>query len=400
MQSEMEEKVAGIYTKAVHAGEEPDPTTGALSTPIYQTNAYLFPTPEEGAKRIAEEGSGWVYTRWGNPTVAALERKIAALEGGEAALAAASGMGGISTAILTLAAAGEHIVAPQTVYGGTHHLMATELPRLGVEVTFVDATDAENVQEAVRKNTRVLYIETPGNPNLNLVDISAMVEIAKVHGLKTVADNTFATPFLQRPLEIGVDVVVHSATKYLGGHGDAIAGLIIGSRDFVHKARSTVLRHFGASLGPFEAWLVLRGMQTLPLRMERHSANALAVAQFLEGHPKVQRVFYPGLPSHPQHPLAKRQMRAFGGMVSFEVKGGMPAGEEVMRRVRLCTLAVSLGDVRTLISHPASMTHAPNIVPPEERRAAGISDGLIRLSVGLEDPPDIIADLDQALQVI
>lgn len=390
--------MTGINTKAIHAGEEPDPTTGALSTPIYQTNAYLFPTPEEGARRIAAEGEGWVYTRWGNPTVAALEQKIAILEGGEAALAAASGMGAISTALLTLAAAGDHIVAPHTVYGGTHHLLAAELPRLGIETSFVDATDSENVQEAVRKNTKVLYIETPGNPNLDIVDLAAMVEIAKEHGLKTIADNTFATPVVQRPLEMGVDLVVHSATKYLGGHGDAVAGVMVGSRDFVKKARSTVLRHFGAPLGPFEAWLILRGMQTLPLRVERHSANALAVAQFLEGHPKVERVFYPGLPSHPQHALAKRQMRAFGGMVSFEVKGGMKAGEELMRRVRLCTLAVSLGDVRTLISHPASMTHAPNIVSPEERRAAGISDGLIRLSVGLEDPSDIIADLDQALQ--
>ncbi|MBI2845462.1 MAG: PLP-dependent transferase [Chloroflexi bacterium] len=387
----------GIYTKAVHAGEEPDPTSGALSTPIYQTNAYLFPTPEEGARRIAAEGEGWVYTRWGNPTVAALERKIATLEGGEAALAASSGMGAISTALLTLAAGGDHIVAPHTVYGGTHHLMASELPKMGIETTFVDATDPENVEEAVRENTRILYIETPGNPNLDIVDIAAMVEIAKEHGLHTVADNTFATPILQNPLALGVDVVVHSATKYLGGHGDAVAGVIVGSEDFIKKARSTVLRHFGASLGPFEAWLILRGMQTLPLRVERHSTNALAVAQFLEGHPKVERVFYPGLPSHPQHALAKRQMRSFGGMLSFEVRSGIKAGEEVMRRVRLCTLAVSLGDVRTLISHPASMTHAPNIVPREERRAAGIGDGLIRLSVGLEDPSDIIADLDQAL---
>lgn len=306
-------------------------------------------------------------------------------------------MAAIATALFSATKTGDHIVAPRALYGGTHHLFSEELPHLGFKISMVDARDPEEIAEAIRDDTKVIYIETPGNPLLELTDIPAVVEIARRRGLVTIADNTFATPFCQRPLELGVDLVVHSATKYLGGHGDTIAGIIVGPQESIQRARETTLRYLGSVLGPFDAWLILRGMHTLPLRMERHCANALALARFLESLPKVERVYYPGLPSHPQHDLARRQMSAYGGMISFEVRGGVEAGARLLDGVRLCTLTASLGDVRTLISHPASMTHAANIVPRGQRLAAGIGDGLIRLSVGLEDPNDLIEDLERAL---
>jgi methionine-gamma-lyase len=387
-----------IYTQAVHAGEEPDPATGAFPTPIFQAAAYRFSSAEEAAQIIAGEKEGYVYTRWGNPTVAALERKIATLERGEAALATGSGMAAISAILLTLASPGQHIVASDSLYGGTSRLLSQDLPALGIRVTLVDATEPVNIGRAMSERTVALFLETPGNPNLRLADIALAAEIAHRQGAVTLVDSTFATPYCQRPLALGADFVIHSATKYLGGHGDATAGLVVGSKETIERARVTILRDFGAILNPFDAWLVLRGMQTLPLRMERHCTNALKVAHFLEGHPKVARVFYPGLPSHPQYQLAKKQMTNFGGVVAFEVAGGLRAGQKLMNGMRLCTLAANLGDVRTLITHPASMTHTQ--LTPEERLAQGITEGLIRLSVGIEDPDDIIEDLKRGLEAI
>ena len=397
----MTSQAQSIYTRAIHAGEEPDPTTGALSTPIYQTATFAYPSAEHAARLYAYEVEGFHYSRWGNPTVAALEAKMADLEGGEAALAAASGMAAVTTALLSLAKSGDHVVAAETLYGGTHHFLSEEAPRLGLEVTLVDATQTENLEAAVRENTVALYIESPANPMLKLVDIEAAAALAQEHGLVSLIDNTFATPFCQHPIELGIDMVIHSATKYLGGHGDLIAGVVVGGRDRIESARVSISRHLGGILGPFDAWLVIRGIHTLPIRMARHNENALQVARGLEAHPQVERVYYPGLESHPQHELAVRQMPGgFGGMVAFEVAGGIEGGRTLLDHVRLCIQTVSLGDARTLITHPASTTHNPRIIPREERLRAGLSDGLIRLSVGLEDPDEIFADLDQALNAI
>lgn len=386
---------AGFATKAVHAGQAPDPLTGALSTPIYQTSTFVFPNVDVGAARFAGEQEGYIYTRLGNPTQAALEEKMAVLENGEAALALASGMAAISAAILALVQAGDHLISDETVYGCTHAFISHLLTKFGVEVTFVDASDPRNVEAAMRPNTKVVYVETPCNPTLKLIDLRAVAEIAHRGGAQVIVDNTFMSPYYQRPLELGCDVVIHSATKYIGGHGDVIAGIIVGRKDYIDNVRGTTLKDIGGVISPFDAWLLLRGLKTLVLRAERCNDNAMQVAQWLEKQPQVERVYYPGLPSHPQHELAKRQMYGFGGMIAFELKGGFEAGKTVMNSVRLCRLAVSLGDVDTLIQHPASMTHSP--VPREERLKAGISDGLVRLSCGVEDVRDIIADLAQAL---
>ncbi|MDK2926966.1 MAG: methionine-gamma-lyase [Bacillota bacterium] len=392
----MELTNAGYSTKCVHAGQRPCPVTGSLATPIYQTSTFVFASAEQGAARFAGEEPGYIYTRLGNPTQAALEEKLAVLESGEAALAFGSGMGAITAVILALVKQGDHIVSCQTIYGCTHSLLEGLLARYGVESTFVDGKDPAAIQAALRPNTKVIYLESPANPTMELVDMAAVVSLARRAGVTTVMDNTFASPYLQRPLEWGVDVVVHSATKYIGGHGDVIAGVAVGKKDFIDAVRATMLKDVGAVISPFNAWLLLRGLKTLAVRLEKHCRNALSVARFLEGHPAVARVNYPGLESHPQHDLAKRQLRGgFGGMLSFELKGGLEAGRRLMNRVKLCSLAVSLGDVDTLIEHPASMTHFP--YPPEERLRAGITDGLVRLSVGIEDAEDIIADLKQAL---
>jgi methionine gamma-lyase len=395
----------GLYTQAIHAGEAPDPLTGAVSPPIHQATTFAFPSAEAAAaafERYTEpallftgEQDPYVYTRWGNPTITALERKIAALESGEAALATASGMAAIASAVLTAVKPGQHIVSARPIYSGTYELFARKLPPLGIEVTFVDATEPANIQAALQTNTRLIYIETPGNPLLDVTDIAAVAGIAQQTGVLTMIDNTFATPINQRPLELGIDVAVHSATKYLCGHGDAVAGAIVGPAEFIHQARIGMLRDFGGIISPFNAWLILRGITTLPLRMERHNANAMKLARWLEEHPQVRLVRHPGLVSDPGHAVAQKQMQGYGAMIAFEVKGGIEAGRRLMDRVQLCTLAVSLGDARTLICHPASTTHS--YIPAAARQAAGITDGFVRFSVGLEDPEDIIADLDQAL---
>lgn len=386
---------ARFATLAVHAGQRPDPATGSLSTPIYQTSTFVFPSAEEGARRFAGEAAGYIYTRLGNPTQSVLEEKLAILEGGEAALAFGSGMAAISGVIMAAVSAGDHILYGEPIYGSTHALLHHVLPRFGVSATGVDGSDPEQVAAAIRPNTRLLLFETPANPTMKLVDIAAVSRVAHDQGVLVVCDNTFASPALQQPLTLGADVVVHSCTKYIGGHGDVIAGAVVGSKEFIEHLRMTSLKDLGGVISPFDAWLLLRGLKTLDVRMERHSRNAQRVAEFLAGHPLVERVYYPGLPDHPQYELARRQMRAPGGMISFEIRGGVDAGRLLMNSVRLCHLAVSLGDVDTLIQHPASMTHS--MVPPEERLAAGITDGLIRLSVGIEDPEDIIADLAQGL---
>jgi O-succinylhomoserine sulfhydrylase len=391
----MTEGKYGVHTLAIHAGESPDPATGALVPPLHLATTFHLGTAENGAAIFSGEKEAFVYSRWANPTVSTLERRVTALEGAEAALATASGMAAISTAVLAVVAAGDHIVAARAIYPSTMHLLTTQLAALGVETTFVDGTDPAAFEAAVTPRTRLFYLETPGNPILALCDLEAIADIARRRGVTTMCDNTFATPVNQRPLALGVDAVVHSATKYFCGHGDAVGGLIAGSRAFVAGCGSEPMRYFGGIMAPFTAYLILRGTQTLPLRVARHNASAQAIAEWLERHPAVASVSYPGLPSHPQYQLARRQMRGFGGMICFDLKGGVDAGTRLMNRVRLCSLAVSLGDTRTLITHPASTTHS--VVTREARLAQGVTDGLVRLSVGLEDVEDLIADLDAGL---
>lgn len=397
----MKENYKGFGTMAIHAGNIERETFGSLATPIYQSSTYYFDSCEQGGRRFAGEEGGYIYTRLANPTSSVLEEKVAALEAGEAAIATASGMGAISSALWTIAKAGAHIIADSTLYGCTFALLNHGLPRYGVEVTFVDTSNLEEVKANLKENTVAIYLETPANPNLKVADIAAIADIA--HGynkdIMVVCDNTFATPYLQRPLELGADVVVHSATKYLNGHGDVIAGFVIGKADFIAQVRMFGVKDMtGAVLDPFAAFLILRGLKTFELRMIRHCENARAVAEFLESSDKVSKVYYPGLKSFENYDVAVKQMKDFGGMVSFEVKGGKAAGMTFVNALKLCTIAVSLGDAETLVEHPASMTHSP--YTPEELKEAGIPEGLVRLSCGLENKEDIIADLEQALAQI
>ena len=391
----MTDRTLGIHTTAIHAGEAPDPVTGALVPPLHLATTYHLGTAENGAAIFAGEKDAYVYTRWSNPTVATLERRVAALEHAEAALATGSGMAAISTAVLNVVSAGDHIVSARAIYPSTMHLFTEQLLPLGIETTFVDARDPARVAGAIGPNTKLVYLETPGNPTLALCDLEATSRICRAAGVTTICDNTFATPVNQLPLDLGIDVVVHSATKYFCGHGDAVGGLVAGSREFIERAATEPMRYFGAIMSPFPAYLILRGTQTLPLRVERHNTSAQRIAEFLEAHPRVASVSYPGLASHPQHALARKQMRGFGGMVCFDLEGGVEAGIRLMNSVRICSLAVSLGDARSLITHPASTTHS--VVSREARLTQGVTDGLVRLSVGLEDVEDLIADLESGL---
>ncbi len=386
----------GVRTDAVHAGRMVEDSLGAVSPPIYQTATFEYASAEQGAARFAGEDDGYVYTRFGNPTVAVFEQRLAALERTEAAIATSSGMAAISTTLLGLLRAGDHAIVTDALYTAALTFLRQTLPAFGVECTVVDATSTAAIEDAVRDETRVIYCETPGNPTLALVDLAAVGAIGRNAGATTICDNTFATPINQRPCELGIDVSVHSATKYIGGHGDIVAGAICASREMIDRLWKTHIQ-IGGCLAPMDAFLAARGLQTLPLRMRAHNENAMQIAEAFVGHPKVARVIYPGLPSHPQHELAARQMGGFGGMVCLDLAGGVEAGRRMMNAVDLCTLTVSLGEVKTLISHPASMTHS--MLSPEDRRSVGISDGLVRLSVGIEDPEDIIADLEQALEV-
>ena len=395
----METKKCGLGTTAIHAGTLKN-LYGTLAIPIYQTSTFIFDSAEQGGRRFALEEAGYIYTRLGNPTTTVLENKIAALEEGEAGIATSSGMGAISSTLWTVLKAGDHVVTDKTLYGCTFALMNHGLTRFGVEVTFVDTSNLDEVKNAMKKNTRVVYLETPANPNLKIVDLEALSKIAHTNpNTLVIVDNTFATPYMQKPLKLGADIVVHSVTKYINGHGDVIAGLVVTNKELADQIRFVGLKDMtGAVLGPQDAYYIIRGMKTFEIRMERHCANAKKVVEFLNKHPKIEKVYYPGLETHPGYEIAKKQMKDFGAMISFELKGGFEAGKTLLNNLKLCSLAVSLGDTETLIQHPASMTHSP--YTKEEREAAGITDGLVRLSVGLENVEDIIADLEQGLEKI
>ena len=395
----MEIKKCGLGTTAIHAGTLKN-LYGTLAMPIYQTSTFIFDSAEQGGRRFALEEAGYIYTRLGNPTTTVLEDKIAALEEGEAAVATSSGMGAISSTLWTVLKAGDHIVTDKTLYGCTFALMCHGLTRFGIDVTFVDTSNLDEVKNAMKENTRVVYLETPANPNLKIVDIEALAKLAHTNpNTLVIVDNTFATPYMQKPLTLGADVVVHSVTKYINGHGDVIAGLVITNKALADQIRFVGLKDMtGAVLGPQDAYYIIRGMKTFEIRMERHCKNARKVVEFLNNHPKIERVYYPGLETHPGYEIAKKQMKDFGAMISFELKGGFEAGKTLLNNLKLCSLAVSLGDTETLIQHPASMTHSP--YTKEEREAAGITDGLVRLSVGLENVEDIIADLEYGLEKI
>ncbi len=392
-------KTMGFATRAIHGGHVKD-QFGALATPIHQTATFTFESAEQGGRRFALEEGGYIYSRLGNPTNTQLEEKLAMLEGAEAAISTASGIGAVASAFWTVLKAGDHVVAAKTLYGCTYAYLNHGISRYGVEVTFVDTTNLEEVRQAMRDNTKVVYLETPANPNLEVADIEAISKIAhKNKDCIVMVDNTFCTPYIQRPLEFGADVVIHSGTKFLNGHGDVISGFVVGSGEFIKNVRLFGVKDMtGASLSPFDAFLIIRGMKTLEIRMEKHCENAMKVAKFLEGHSAVEKVYYPGLESFPQYELAKKQMSLPGAVIAFEVKGGIEEGKKVINSTELCTIAVSLGDAETLIQHPASMTHSP--YTKEEREMAGISDGLIRIAVGLENVEDIINDLDKALKSI
>ena len=395
----METKKCGLGTTAIHAGTLKN-LYGTLAMPIYQTSTFIFDSAEQGGRRFALEEAGYIYTRLGNPTTTVLENKIAALEEGEAAVATSSGMGAISSTLWTVLKTGDHVVTDKTLYGCTFALMCHGLTRFGIEVTFVDTSNLDEVKNAMKENTRVVYLETPANPNLKIVDLEALSKLAHTNpNTLVIVDNTFATPYMQKPLKLGADIVVHSVTKYINGHGDVIAGLVITNKELADQIRFVGLKDMtGAVLGPQDAYYIIRGMKTFEIRMERHCKNAKKVVEFLNKHPKIERVYYPGLETHPGHEIAKKQMKDFGAMISFELKGGFEAGKTLLNNLKLCSLAVSLGDTETLIQHPASMTHSP--YTKEEREAAGITDGLVRLSVGLENIEDIIADLEQGLEKI
>ena len=377
---------AHFSTVCIHAGQEPDPSTGAIITPLFQTSTYV--QDELGRHK------GYEYARTQNPTRFALERNIAAIENGKAGFAFASGMAAIG-AVATLLKSGDHVVVTANTYGGTFRLFDKVLTRYQLEFSYVDTSRPELIEQAIRPNTKLLFVETPTNPVMKLTDLRRAAGIAHARGVKMVVDNTFASPYVQRPLELGADLVVHSTTKYLNGHSDSIGGIVVAVRDDDIEWLRFIQNTEGAILSPMDSWLVLRGTKTLAVRMAQHNRNGLAIAEFLAGHPKVREVMYPGLPSHPQYELAKRQMNGFGGMLSFEV-GSFEAARQVLNKVRLMALAESLGGVETLIGHPASMTHAS--VPPERRAEIGLTDSLIRISVGIEDAEDLIADLRQALE--
>lgn len=387
---------SSFATRAIHHGYDTQSQQGALNPPLYLTSTFTFESAEVGGEMFTGEREGHFYTRISNPTLDHLEQRIANLEGAEAGLATASGMGAITSTLWSFLAAGDEIILDKTLYGCTFAFMTHGLPRFGVKVRLVDMTDPANLVEAISTKTKLVYFETPANPNNRLIDIAAISEIAHKAGAKVVVDNTFATPVITRPIELGADIVVHSATKFISGHGDVIAGLVVGSKEDITQIRLVGLKDMtGAVMSPFSAMLLMRGLKTLELRMERHCANAQKVAEALQSHPAVERVYYPGLDGFAQNDLAKRQMAGFGGMIPFEVVGGKAGGIAMMNRLEMIQRAVSLGDAETLIQHPASMTHST--YTPEERAEHGIAEGLVRMSVGLEGVDDIIDDLMQAL---
>ena len=388
---------AGFSTRAIHHGYDPLSHGGALVPPVYQTATYAFPSVEYGAACFAGEAAGHFYSRISNPTLALLEQRMASLEGGEAGLALASGMGAITSTLWTLLRPGDELIVGRTLYGCTFAFLHHGIGEFGVKIRHVDLNDLQALKAAITPQTRMIYCETPANPTMQLVDIAALAEAVRGHDLTVVVDNTYCTPYLQRPLELGADLVVHSATKYLSGHGDITAGLVVGRKALVDRIRLEGLKDMtGAVLSPHDASLLMRGIKTLALRMDRHCANAQQIAEFLLAQPQVELIRYPGLACFPQHELASRQMRLPGGMIAFELKGGIEAGRRFMNALQLFARAVSLGDAESLAQHPASMTHSS--YTPKERAEQGISEGLVRLSVGLEDIEDLLADVQQALR--
>ena len=387
-----------IETQAIHAGRINDEQFGSLATPLYQTSTFIFENAQQGADRFSGDAEGYIYSRLGNPTTRQLEMRVAAMEGMEDAAATATGMGAVSGALLANLQCGDHLISSKAVYGCSYALMSHMLTKFGIEVSFVDMTKPEKIEDAIKPNTKVIFLETPINPNLVVLDIEKIANIAKKHEILSIVDNTFLTPVLQQPGKFGIDIVVHSATKYLNGHGDVVAGIICGSEEMIMNIKMTALKDIGATISPHDAWLILRGLKTLPIRMERHCSNAQKIAEFLEKHENIAHVYYPGLKSHEGYKFIGNQMKAAGGVIAFELKADLAGGAEFINRMKLFSIAVSLGDAESLIQHPASMTHSP--YTQEERLAAGISDSLIRISVGLENADDLIDDLTQSLDLI
>ncbi|MEI6579380.1 MAG: aminotransferase class I/II-fold pyridoxal phosphate-dependent enzyme [Eubacteriales bacterium] len=384
-----------METLAAITGTDVDTAYGSLGVPVYMTNNYLFKDVKDGADRCMSPEFGHCYTRISNPTTDALERTVAALEHAQTGVAFSSGVAALSTFALTLLASGDHAIVDETTYSATAYLFNTLLPKFGVETSVIDCADIGLLEKTIKSNTKLLIFETPCNPTLKLIDIAAVCALAKKNGIITCVDNTFCSPFLQNPILLGADAIMHSSTKYICGHGDAIGGMLVGTKELMDTIRGEGLKNLGGCASPFNSFLMIRGLKTLDIRMKQHCANAKKVAAFLEKHPKIEHVYYPGLKSHPQYDLAKKQMKDFGGLLTFEVKGGFDAGVKLMNNVKLCRLAVSLGEGNTLVCHPASMTHW--YVPKEQREANGITDGLVRMSLGLENVNDVIADLKKAL---
>ncbi|MDY0085782.1 MAG: aminotransferase class I/II-fold pyridoxal phosphate-dependent enzyme [Bacteroidales bacterium] len=393
----MQDENLGFNSRAVHAGGFEDPK-GSAVTPIYQTSTFKFENADHGAKCFSGEEDGYIYTRIGNPTINELENAVANLEGGFGGIGASSGMAAVNIVYLAFLGAGKHLVAHNSLYGPSRAIMESLYPKYGVESSFVDATNVENVRKAIKPNTSLIYLETPANPTIGITDIEAISKLAHEHNIPVCVDNTFCSPYLQKPLDLGADVVLHSMTKFINGHADIVAGMVVSKTEEHYKMMRGVMVNMGFNMDPHQAWLTRRGLKTLGIRIDRAQENAQKIAEFLENHPKVEWILYPGLASHPQFELANRQMKGPGAMISFGLKGGLVAGKKMMDHVKLALLAVSLGGIETLIQHPASMTHSK--LSKEAKDIAGITDGLVRLSVGIENVEDIIADLDQALRSV
>jgi methionine-gamma-lyase len=387
----------GFNSKLIHGGGYKD-KYGAVNVPIYQSSTFKFDSAEEGAKCFNGESDGYIYTRLGNPTIKVLENIIADLEKGFGGIGTSSGMGAVNTVYMGLLSQGDHIISSDAVYGPSRVVMEEHYSRFGIESTYVNTSNIENIKKAIKPNTKVLYLETPANPTIEISDLKACVELAKSHDILVVVDNTFSSPYLQRPIEFGADVVLHSLTKFINGHADIVGGIIVAKDELLYKKLRSMMINLGCNMDPHQAYLVIRGLKTLGIRIDRAQENAIKIAEFLEKHPKVEWVKYPGLKSHPQHELAKKQMDGFGSMISFGLKGGFEAGKKLMNNVQIAILAVSLGGVESLIEHPASMTHSK--VSQKDKIKAGITDGLVRYSAGIENVEDLIGDLEQALSKI
>jgi len=393
----MNTKKLGFNSKLIHGGGYKD-KFGSVNVPIYQSSTFKFDSAEEGAKCFNGESDGYIYTRIGNPTIKVLENIIADLEKGFGGIGTSSGMGAVNTVYMGLLSQGDHIISSDAVYGPSRVVMEEHYSRFGIESTYVNTSNIQNIKKAIKSNTKVLYLETPANPTIEISDLKACVELAKSHNILVVVDNTFSSPYLQRPIEFGADVVLHSLTKFINGHADIVGGIIVAKNELLYKKLRSMMINLGCNMDPHQAYLVIRGLKTLGIRIDRAQENAIKIAEFLEKHPKVEWVKYPGLKSHPQYELAKKQMDGFGSMISFGLKGGFEAGKTLMNNVQIAILAVSLGGVESLIEHPASMTHSK--VSHEDKMKAGITDGLVRYSAGIENVEDLIRDLEQALSKI